>query len=304
MRVLLGIGLLTVAGGAAWLVTTATAQPPGGPPPGRGRDRSRPADIAGAVEKMMTFDSNKDGTLTKEEVTDTRLVALFESADANQDGKVSADELTAQLTNDAESLRPAGPPFGGPPGGGPEGDGRDWGGPDRRGPDRRDPERWNSERRGPERRGPGGFGGPGGPGGPDGPDRPMGPGGPFGPGFGGPPPIGQVLPGPLQEMLKLSPVQRRQIEGLQRNVDRRISEILTEDQLEQLEGIKNRGPMGPGGPMGPDGPRGPRGRGGPPERDGPRDREVERDRERPRDRRDNRDEFNPPPRRPAAEEER
>ena len=295
MRVLLGLGLLTAIGGAAWLVTTATAQPPGGPPPGRGRDRGRPADIAGAVEKMMTFDSDKDGSLTKEEVTDTRLVALFESADANQDGKVSTEELTAQLTKDAEDLGPGG----GPPGGGPDWGGPPGGGPDRRGPDRRDP-----ERRGPERRGPGGFGGPGGPGGlggPGGPDRPMGPGGPFGPGFGGPPPIGQVLPGPLQEMLKLSPVQRRQIEGLQRNVDRRLSEILTEDQLEQLERMKNRGPMGPGDPRGPGGPRG---RGGPPEREGPRDRDADRDRERPRDRRDNRDDLDPPPRRPEAEEER
>lgn len=252
MRIVLGIGVVAAMGAAVWLAANATAQPPGGPP-GRARERGRPVDVSGAVNRMMTFDANHDGELSKEELTDTRLLALFESADANQDGKVTGEELTAQLTKDAESLGAPGRPGGGPPEGWPEGER-----PGRRGPDRRD-----VDRPVPERRGPGGPGAPG---------RPPGP-GPFGPGFGrpgpgGPPPIGQVMPEPVQDMLKLSVLQKRKIDALQRQVDRKLAEILTEDQRQQLEEFGDRGPGGPGGPRGRSGPPG---GGGPPSRRGDRD---------------------------------
>ena len=44
---------------------------------------------------MMTFDKNKDGKLTKDEVTDVRLHRLFDRADANKDGVVTKEELMA-----------------------------------------------------------------------------------------------------------------------------------------------------------------------------------------------------------------
>jgi hypothetical protein len=101
----------------------------------------------------------------------------------------------------------------------------------------------------------GGFGGPGGPG-----------------GFGRP---GQILPGFLQDVLKLTPAQRKQVDELQKETDRKLDAILTDAQRQQLRGMRGgfgrggRGGRGgpPGGPP-PDGsPGGPPGGGPPPGRD-------------------------------------
>ena len=135
----------------------AIAQPPA--PPNRGGPSDRqsgnadPAKLVqSAIDKMMAFDVNKTGKLTKKDITDQRLIPLFERADANHDGEVTKEELTALFTKEAAALNARGSGPGGP--GGPGG------------------------------RGPGGPGGPGsrGPGGPN--DR----GGPAPGGPGGPPP--------------------------------------------------------------------------------------------------------------------
>src|SRR5579863_8136856 len=47
------------------------------------------------VKRMMAFNKKNDGKLTKEEVTDPRLHRLFDLADANKDGVVTKEELTA-----------------------------------------------------------------------------------------------------------------------------------------------------------------------------------------------------------------
>ncbi len=44
---------------------------------------------------MMEFDKDKDGKLTRAEVTDERLIRLFNRADADKDGTVTREELTA-----------------------------------------------------------------------------------------------------------------------------------------------------------------------------------------------------------------
>ncbi|MBV9125338.1 MAG: EF-hand domain-containing protein [Planctomycetes bacterium] len=44
---------------------------------------------------MMAFDKNKDGKLTRDEITDPRLLRLFDRADANKDGVVTREELMA-----------------------------------------------------------------------------------------------------------------------------------------------------------------------------------------------------------------
>jgi hypothetical protein len=72
---------------AAWLLSWAVAQPPG-------RGPARDSGGSSLVEKMMAFDKNKDGKLTKDEVTDRRLHRLFDQADANKDGVVTKEELT------------------------------------------------------------------------------------------------------------------------------------------------------------------------------------------------------------------
>lgn len=197
------------------------AQPPRGDRPAPGGQGGQGGNsVEAAVTRLMAYDVNKDGKLSKDEVTDTRLQSLFQRADADHDGIVTKQELTALFTKEAEATR------GGP------------GGPGGRGPG-----------------GPGGPGaGPGGPGGP--PDGPGGPGGPGGRGPGGPQP-GQVLPPFLQDELNLTEAQRRDLQDLQKDVDTRLAKILTAEQMQQLRQMRGRGPGGPGGaPGGPGGPGG------------------------------------------------
>ncbi len=64
-------------------------------------------------------------------------------------------------------------------------------------------------------------------------------GGPGGPGFGRFTP-GQVLPPFLVESLRLTDDQRKQIEQLQKDVDARLGQILTDDQKAQLRQVGER----------------------------------------------------------------
>lgn len=123
-------------------------------------------------------------------------------------------------------------------------------------------------------RGPGGAmaGGPGGRGleargGPRGPGSEQGQRGPGGPGRqrggerGAPPRPGEILPTFVMDSLNLSDDQKTQLSALQKSVDSKLKQILTPEQLEQLQhaGPPGRGPGGPG--RFPDGERGgPRGR--------------------------------------------
>jgi Spy/CpxP family protein refolding chaperone len=193
-------------------------------PPGRGDRDAGNGGVDTAVQRLMAFDANGDGNLSKNEVTDARLQPMLKRADANNDGVVSKEELTAQLTKEAGSLQRS--ERGGPPGDGPP--------PGDRG----------AGDRGPGDRGPGGRG-------------------PGGRGPGGPQP-GQILPAFLQDELNLTEAQRTQLQDLQKDVDSRLAKILTSEQREQLQQMRNRGPGGPGGGPGGFGPppdRGPRGEG-------------------------------------------
>jgi hypothetical protein len=107
--------------------------------------------------------------------------------------------------------------------------------------------------------GPGGFG-PGGPGGAGGPGGPGGfrAGGPGGfPGFAQP---GQVMAPGVQDTLKVTPEQKKQLEDLQKEVDEALGKILTDEQKKQIKDMQEGPARGPGG-FGPGG-RGPGG--GPP----------------------------------------
>src|SRR6516165_8419343 len=95
---------------------------------GSGRNastRTTKAGVDSLESRLMQFDANRDGKLTKAEVTDERLQRLFDRADADHDGIVTKQELTALAAREPAGGRGG---FGGPGG-------------------------------------PGGFGGPGGPGG-------------------------------------------------------------------------------------------------------------------------------------------
>jgi hypothetical protein len=100
------LGGLTIGG------TIALAQRPGGGPP---------ADRGGGdlVARMMEFDKDKDGKLTRDEITDRRLQRLFDRADANKDAVVSKEELMALAAKEPDDA--GGPPGFGPPGFGPPG---------------------------------------------------------------------------------------------------------------------------------------------------------------------------------------
>jgi EF hand len=90
-------------------------------PPGPGQEMySQSATGGDLVTRMMEFDKDKDGKLTKEEVTDKRLHRLFARSDANNDGTVTKEELAKLAAKEESNSR--GRSFGfGPPGGGPGG---------------------------------------------------------------------------------------------------------------------------------------------------------------------------------------
>jgi hypothetical protein len=88
------------------------------------------------------------------------------------------------------------------------------------------------------RGGPGGFG-PGGPGGP---------GGGFG-AFVGRPQPGELMAPFLQDVLKLTPEQKKEVEELQKEVDSELDKLLTEEQKKQLKDMQQSPGFGrPGGP--------------------------------------------------------
>jgi hypothetical protein len=75
MKVWIGLSLI---GGLLLAAPTANAQRPGGPD-----------DLA---NRMMAFDADKNGSLTRAEVTDSRLIRLFDRADADKNGIVTKEE--------------------------------------------------------------------------------------------------------------------------------------------------------------------------------------------------------------------
>ena len=68
------------------------------------------------VARLMAFDANKDGKLTKDEVPE-RMQGIYERADTNKDGVLTKEELTAASASvqprRTEGRGPGGP--GGPP---------------------------------------------------------------------------------------------------------------------------------------------------------------------------------------------
>jgi hypothetical protein len=103
---------LTLATFAVW------AQPPGG-----GRRGESAGTAESFIARLFAFDANQDGKLSKEEMTDKRLLPLFERADADHDGVVTKDELQALYSKESATAQAAGGPDG------PGGPGRGFGGP-------------------------------------------------------------------------------------------------------------------------------------------------------------------------------
>jgi len=118
--------VIVLLGGALLATSMTEAQPPPGGQRG-GSEGPRDADADAFLARLRVFDRNGDGSLSKDEWTDERLVPLFERADANRDGVLSKDELLGVYAREANPTRTGGP---GGPGGGRGGPG----GPRRMGP--------------------------------------------------------------------------------------------------------------------------------------------------------------------------
>jgi hypothetical protein len=89
---------------AAW--SEVQAQP--GPGKG-GKKGGGPAEtMESFVDRVMAFNKAKNGKLTKEELTDTRLHALFDRADANKDGFVTREELQALYERETAAFQKGG----------------------------------------------------------------------------------------------------------------------------------------------------------------------------------------------------
>ena len=228
---------------------------PGGGPGMRGGDRG---------EFFRSLDANNDGKLTKDELPEQMKGRMGAFLD-RMGGELDIDRMLAQRG-------PGGPGAGGPPEGrGPRGDrGPREGGPREGGPGAGGP---------PEGRGPGGPGmrGPGGEGGPRGDGPPGGGrgfGGPGG-GFGNfpPPPIIAVLDGNDDGQLSKDEVTKlaEKFDELDTNKDGnldRMELMMSAEMRERFGGRFGGGGRGFGGPPG--GPGGERGGFGGPGRGGPR----------------------------------
>ena len=112
-----------VPSGVLLAVSMGYSQPP----------QQQPSTPSAFVDKMMAFDKNHDGKLTRDEITDERLQGLFDRADANRDGVVTKEELEAVYRSEAAQYQGRGPGGPGGPGGGPGGRGGGPGGPGGRG---------------------------------------------------------------------------------------------------------------------------------------------------------------------------
>ena len=78
------VGILTILS-VMVLLSTADGQPRGA------KDKAE----SSIVTRMMAFDKDNTGKLTKEMITDSRLLRLFDLADTNKDGVVTKEELQA-----------------------------------------------------------------------------------------------------------------------------------------------------------------------------------------------------------------
>ena len=89
------------------LVTGSIAAAQPGRPRSEGVSQSASADDL--VARMMVYDKNKDGKLTKDEITDERLHRLFDRSDANNDGTVTKEELASLAAREPAMIRGGGP---------------------------------------------------------------------------------------------------------------------------------------------------------------------------------------------------
>lgn len=103
----------------ALLAITSIAYSQGPGRPGRG---SNDISVESFLARLKVFDANQDGSISAEEMTDSRLLPLIKRADKDGDGVATKDELVALFEQESSGQRGGfrgGPGGGGPGGGGP-----------------------------------------------------------------------------------------------------------------------------------------------------------------------------------------
>ena len=78
-----------------------------------------------------------------------------------------------------------------------------------------------------------------------GPPADEGPGAPGPGGFASPPRPGELMPSFLQERLNLTPEQKKELQGLQNEVNDKLDKVLTDAQKQQLKEVREARPGGP-----------------------------------------------------------
>lgn len=186
----------------------ADAQQPGGGPGQIGQGGFNNGGVGmSPVDRLMSMDTNADGYLTVDEVTDMRMRSILNRSDANQDGMISRAELTMMAGGQQAGVgnRGGGQGLAGGQG---FGVGQGFGG---------------------DQPAVGGL--------------PAG-GMPGGLGGLGPQPVGQILPEFMHDQLGLTAEQRTAIAKLQAGVDAQLARILTAEQQQMLQQGAD-GPGGP-----------------------------------------------------------
>jgi hypothetical protein len=79
---------------------TVAQSPDGNQPQPRFIGPSAPIAVDDVVARMMTFDKNKDGKITKDELPE-RMHGLFAHGDTNKDGALDRDEITKLVSSPA-----------------------------------------------------------------------------------------------------------------------------------------------------------------------------------------------------------
>ena len=86
------------------LAGAAVAQPPDqGLAPARELIRPAPLSVDDVVERILSFDRNKDGKVTKDELPE-RMQFLIELGDTNKDGALDRDEIKKLVTTRATAV--------------------------------------------------------------------------------------------------------------------------------------------------------------------------------------------------------
>ena len=156
------------------------------------------------VSRLLGFDRNRDGALTRNEISDTRLIPIFERYDSNKDASLTREEIITGAEADSPGSTTAEPAASQPPA------------------------TFGNEGK-PMIARPTGIGGGGAP---SPVTRENNPSAAFPDGLTR---VGQVVPDDIKDVLELSDKQKKQIDDLEKDIASRLDRILNAKQAQLLK---------------------------------------------------------------------